>query len=183
MWKRNSLYQIFFLRTSYFSICLIWNEYLNIRPKSNVWKPGWKQADTCLMFTLFRNFADLCLKNYPFLLISRIRTDRWKITPFFAKVGTSVVYYQHVGRVCGVWGVGVGCGGGGGGGGGGGVEGCVEGCGGGVCGGGGWRGGGGGGGSLYEYLYYSLYKYTASSPPATSSLIWFNLNPSMGKDK
>ena len=44
------------------------------------------------MFTLFQNFADLCLKYYPFFLISRIRAYLWKITPFFAKVGTSVVY-------------------------------------------------------------------------------------------
>ena len=40
----------------------------------------------------FRNFADLCLKNHPFSLISRIRAYLWKITPFFAKVGTSVIY-------------------------------------------------------------------------------------------
>ena len=44
------------------------------------------------MFTLFQNFADLCLKNYPFFLIARIRAYLWKITPFLAKVGTSVVY-------------------------------------------------------------------------------------------
>ena len=44
------------------------------------------------MFTLFQNFADLWLKNYPLLLISRIHAYLWKITPFFAKVGTSVVY-------------------------------------------------------------------------------------------
>ena len=55
-----------FLCTSYFSLCLIWNEHLNTHPRSNVWKPEWKQADTCKMFTLFQNFADLCLKNYPF---------------------------------------------------------------------------------------------------------------------
>ena len=66
-------------RTNIFSLCLIWNEYLKTRSRSNVWKPGWKQADTCEMFTLFHNFPDLCLrlKNSPF---------------FFAKVGTSVVY-------------------------------------------------------------------------------------------
>ena len=28
-----------FLGTSYFCLCLIWNEYLNTRPRSNVWKP------------------------------------------------------------------------------------------------------------------------------------------------
>ena len=82
----------FFLCKSYFSLCLIWNEYSNTRPRSNVWKSGWKQADTCKMFTLFQNFADLCLKYYPFFLIWRIRAYLWKITPFFAKVGTSVVY-------------------------------------------------------------------------------------------
>ena len=58
----------FFLCTSYFSLCLIWNEYLDTRHRSNVWKPGWKQADTCNMFTLFQNFADLCLKDYPLFL-------------------------------------------------------------------------------------------------------------------
>ena len=44
------------------------------------------------MFTLFQNFAELCLKNYPFFLMSPIRAYLWKITPFFAKVCTNVVY-------------------------------------------------------------------------------------------
>ena len=39
---------------------------LNTRPRPNVWKPGWKQADTCKIFTLFQNFTDLCLKSCPF---------------------------------------------------------------------------------------------------------------------
>ena len=56
----------FFLCTSYFSLCLIWKEYLNTRPRSNVWKPGWKHVDTYKMFTLFK--------------ISPIYA--WKITPF-----------------------------------------------------------------------------------------------------
>ena len=40
----------------------------------------------------FSTFADLCLKNYLFFLISRIRDYLWKFTPFFAEVGSSVVY-------------------------------------------------------------------------------------------
>ena len=80
LWKRHPLYQIFFLCTSYFSLCLIWDEYLNTLPKSNVWKPGWKQTDTCKFFTLFQNFVDLCQKNHPLFLISRIRACLWKIT-------------------------------------------------------------------------------------------------------
>ena len=43
-------------------------------------------------FTLFQKFADSCLKNDPFFLISRTRASHWKNTPFFAKMGTSVVY-------------------------------------------------------------------------------------------
>ena len=81
LWKREKLYQIFLLCTSYFSLRLIRNEYLNTRPRSNVWKPGWKQANTCKMFTLFSKFrrfmpantlfvdfanSHLPLKNYPF---------------------------------------------------------------------------------------------------------------------
>ena len=42
------------LCTSYFALRLIWNEYLNTRPMCNVWKPGWKQTDTCKMLTLFK---------------------------------------------------------------------------------------------------------------------------------
>ena len=79
-----------FLHT--FPLCLVWNEYLNNRPGSNVWKPGWKQADACKMFTLFQNFPNLCLKNHPFFLNPRIRAYLRKNTPLFAKVGTSVVY-------------------------------------------------------------------------------------------
>ena len=75
----------FFLRTSYFSLCLIWDEYLYTHPsRSDAWKPGWRQVDTCDMFTLFQHFADLTL----FLDSANL----WKITPFFAKVGTSVVF-------------------------------------------------------------------------------------------
>ena len=51
IWWRH--HETLFLRTSYFSVCLIWNDYINSCPRSNVWKPGWKQADTCKMFTLF----------------------------------------------------------------------------------------------------------------------------------
>ena len=43
-------------------------------------------------FTLFQNFADSCLQNDPFFLISRIRASHWKKSPFFAKMGKSVVY-------------------------------------------------------------------------------------------
>ena len=67
-------------------------EYFITRPRSNVWKPGWKQADACKLFILFKNFADLNLTNYHFFLISRICAYLGKNTPFFAKVGTSVVY-------------------------------------------------------------------------------------------
>ena len=45
--------------------------------------------NTC-QFTLFQNFADSCLQNDPFFLISRIRASPWKNTPFFAKMGTSI---------------------------------------------------------------------------------------------
>ena len=91
-----------FLRTSYFSLCLIWNECLNTHPRFNVWKPGWKQADTCKMFILF---ADLWLKNYPFSSIPRIRTCLWNITPSFTKVGTGVVcvLIGRMGGGTGVW--------------------------------------------------------------------------------
>ena len=43
-------------------------------------------------FTLFQNFADSGLQNDPFFLVSRIRACHWKHTPFFAKMGTSMVY-------------------------------------------------------------------------------------------
>ena len=67
-------------------------EYLNTRSRSNVWKPGWKQADTSKLFTPFQHLADLCLKNYPFSDFANSRLYVWEITPFFAEVGTSMVY-------------------------------------------------------------------------------------------
>ena len=91
LWKRDWFIKIF-LSTSYFSLCLVWNEYLNNRHGSNVWKPSWKQADTCKMFTLFQNFPSSCLKNHPFFLNPRICAYLRKNTPLFAKVVTRVVY-------------------------------------------------------------------------------------------
>ena len=80
---------------SYFSLCLIWNEYLNTRPRSNIWKPRWNRQihAKCLplfkispiygsKIPLFVDFADsrLPLKNWPFFRESRyergIRFDR-----------------------------------------------------------------------------------------------------------
>ena len=46
---------------------------------SNVWKPGWKQADKCKMFARFSHFTDLCLKNCPFFLISRLRLKNYSL--------------------------------------------------------------------------------------------------------
>ena len=43
-------------------------------------------------FTLFQNFADACLKNDPFYLISKIRASHCKNTPFLAKMDTRMVY-------------------------------------------------------------------------------------------
>ena len=40
------------------------------------------QAETCKIFTHFKTFTDLCLKNYPFFLISRICASNWNDTPF-----------------------------------------------------------------------------------------------------
>ena len=83
----------------YFSLRLIWNEYSNAHPRSNIWKPWWKQADTCKMFTLFQNFADLCLQNSLFCWFREFAPTFAKIAPFFAKMGTSVVYVL-IGSVC-----------------------------------------------------------------------------------
>ena len=66
--------------------------------------------NACQILPFFQNFADSCLQNDPFFLISRIRASHWKNTPFFAKMGRSVVYVL-VGSVC-VWGGGGGGGGG-----------------------------------------------------------------------
>ena len=38
-------------------------------------------------FTIFQNFADSCLQNDPFFLISRTRASHWKNTPFFRENG------------------------------------------------------------------------------------------------
>ena len=74
----------FFPCTSYFSLRLIWSEYLNTRPRSNVWKPEREQAETCKMFTLFQNFADLSIfLDFP---------PTFEKLPFYAKVGSSMVY-------------------------------------------------------------------------------------------
>ena len=43
-------------------------------------------------FPLFKISPSYAWKTYPLFLISRIRAYLWKITPFFAKVGTRVVY-------------------------------------------------------------------------------------------
>ena len=37
--------------------------------------------DTCKVFILFYNFADLCLKNYPFFLISRQTLQNYPLLP------------------------------------------------------------------------------------------------------
>ena len=50
------------------------------------------------MFTLFRNFADLCLKNYPFFLISRLPL---KTYPLFLKMGA--IMDVRFGRDCWWW--------------------------------------------------------------------------------
>ena len=80
-------------------------DYSNTHHRSNVWKPGWKQADTCKMFMLWQNFADSCLqKVLPFLDFANSR-PLWKRIPRFR--------YEHGCTLwsggCGGWvGVGVG---------------------------------------------------------------------------
>ena len=72
------------------SLRLVWNKYLNTRPKTNVWKPGWKQAGTCKFFTLFQNFTDLGLKNNPFSWFRELAPPSEKSTSYFRENG-----YEH----------------------------------------------------------------------------------------
>ena len=65
----------------------MWNGYLSTRPRSNAWKPGWKQADTRKMFTLFQNFADLCLKKLRFFLDFANSRLPLKDNPIFRESG------------------------------------------------------------------------------------------------
>ena len=57
---------------------------------SNIWKPGWKQADACKMFILFQNSSIYACKVPLFVDFANSRLPL-KNCPFFAKVGTSVV--------------------------------------------------------------------------------------------
>ena len=53
------------------------------------WKSGWKQADTCKIYTPFQNFADFCLKMTHFSwFLGFVPTI--ENTPIFAKMGTSM---------------------------------------------------------------------------------------------
>ena len=56
----------------------------NIRNKQMV-------TNTCKIYP-FSKFRGLMPAKWPFFLVSRIRASHWKNTPFFAKMGTSVVY-------------------------------------------------------------------------------------------
>ena len=76
----NCVYHLF--RVHRISLRLIWNEYLSTSPRSDVWKPEWKQAETCKMFTLFQNYADSLFLDFAFI---------FEKLPFFAKVGTSMI--------------------------------------------------------------------------------------------
>ena len=60
------------------------HNYSNMRTKQTV-------INTCQILPFFK-FRGLISANNPFFLISRIRVSHWKNTPFFAKMGTGVVY-------------------------------------------------------------------------------------------
>ena len=48
------------------------------------------EIDTCQIFILFQNLAELSLKNYSSFLIARIRDPIEKYSFFFTKMGTSI---------------------------------------------------------------------------------------------
>ena len=50
------------------------------------------------MFTPFKHFPDLCLKNHHFFFISQIRASDWKKYPLFAKMGTNMDVHVRFGR-------------------------------------------------------------------------------------
>ena len=64
------------------------------------WNPK-LEINTCKILPFFKIFAHSCLKNYPFFLIPRLSLKKY---PFFAKMGTTIVY-ALVGNGVG-WGVG-----------------------------------------------------------------------------
>ena len=78
-----------FLCTPYFPPRLIWDEYLNTRPRSYALKPRWKQAVASILFLLFSKFMDM-LENDTLLLDFPNSHSNWKNIPYFAKMGTSM---------------------------------------------------------------------------------------------
>ena len=80
------LIQAYLLCTSYFSLHLIWNEYLKTRPRSNIWKPGWKRADTCKIFTFFKISKIYACKIPLFVDFANSRLP-FESCPFFGESG------------------------------------------------------------------------------------------------
>ena len=68
----------------------------NIRNKQMV-------INTCKIYP-FSKFRGLMPAKWPLFLVSRIRASHWKNTPFFAKMGRSVVYVLLGSRRAGVCG-------------------------------------------------------------------------------
>ena len=85
--RHFSIYVVFFMTSkSWLNLKYIMHNYSNMRNKQMV-------INTCQNLPFFKiSQTHACLQNDPFFLISRICASQWKNTPFFAKMGTSVVY-------------------------------------------------------------------------------------------